>query len=376
MDGIFAPRFTTPESGLRPLLRRIRSMLTARNFALATGIGFALGVVQAIGRLLYLKGPFWTIALDPIVPAVAQGAFLLLALAVAASVQPVRAPRWLPFAIAAVVATVCAGAIDWLWGYIVQTLRGLEFNPTSLQVATYAWQETPFRLTVSVFAMLAAMQAADVARRDRALRRLQMEQARVTRATYEARLTALQARVEPRFLFETLSDVEGLYDRDPGLGAQVMDELIVYLRAALPTIDDTSSSLEIELVLVRNWLDIMRVRSGDHLTFAVTEEAPPDARLPPMLLLPLVQHACEDGPDQTRGVFVETARAGDRIRITVIGPACAFAPSKPSAAVDAVRDRIDVLFGDTGTLLLQPVLHDRSQAILDIPYERTDRRPR
>jgi LytS/YehU family sensor histidine kinase len=291
-------------------------------------------------------------------------------------VQPVRVPRWLPFAIAAVIATVSAAAIEWLWGYIDLTLRGLPFDPTALDVATYAWQQTPYRLTISVFAMLAAMQAADVARRDRALRRLQMEQTRVMRATYEARLTALQARVEPRFLFETLSDVERIYEHDPGLGAQVMDELIVYLRAALPTIDDTSSSLEIELVLVRNWLDIMCVRSGDHLTFAITEEAPRDARLPPMLLLPLVQHACEDGADRTRGVFVETARAGARIRITVIGPASAFAPSKPSAAVDAVRDRVDTLYGDTGSLVLQPVLHDRSQAILDIPYERTDRRPR
>jgi len=120
----------------------------------------------------------------------------------------------------------------------------------------------------------------------------------------------------------------------------------------------------------------MRIRSGDRLTFAVTDEAPHDARVHPMLLLPLVHHASADGSDRTRTVFVATSMRDDRIRVTVIGPASAFAPSNPSAAVDAVRERIDALYGDTASLTLQPVMHDRSQAIVEMPYERTDRRPR
>jgi hypothetical protein len=60
----------------------------------------------------------------------------------------------------------------------------------------------------------------------------------------------------------------------------------------------------------------------------------------------------------------------------VIGPASAFSASAPSAAVGAVRERLDALYGDTGSLALQPAMYDRSQAILEIPYERTDRRPR
>ncbi len=375
MDGIVALRLGR-ESAMPSLLRRSRDLLTVRNFGIALGLGFALGLVQAVGDLLVAKGSFWKIVMAPIVPSMLQGLCLLVALAAASSAATLRVPRWLPFALAAAAATVAAAALEWGWYYVMTIAFGEPFDPTARDVAAHAWHWTPYRLTISAFAMLAAMQAADVARRDRALRGLQMEQTRVARAAYEARLTALQARVEPRFLFETLSDVERLYERNASLGAQVLDELIVYLRAALPTVDDTASSLAIELTLARNWLDIIRVRSGDRLTFAITEDAPGDARLPPMLLLPLVQHACEDGSDLTRAVFVETAHAGGRIRITVIGPASAFAPAKPSAAVDAVRERVDALYGDTGSLALQPVMHDRSQAILDIPYERTDRRPR
>lgn len=376
MDGAFAPHFVHREADRDGLFRRAATFLTPRNFAIALGLGAALGMVQATGYLLLVKDPFWMVVTGPVAAAASLGVFLLLALAVAAAVETTRVPRVVPFAIAAALATVAAAGMEWLASYLVVTAHGEPFEATAIDVARFAWSETPNRLTVSIFAMLAAMQAADAARRDRALRHLQMEQARVARTAYEARLVALQARVEPRFLFETLSDVEGIYERDPAVGARVMDELIVYLRAALPGIEDTSSSLAVELRLVQSWLDIVRVRSDDHLTYSITDEAPGDARLPPMLLLPLVQHAAEVGPDRTRALFLATAKADDRVLVTIIGPASAFAPAGMSPVVAAVRERVDALYGDTASLSLQPVLHDRSQAILDIPYERTDRRPR
>jgi LytS/YehU family sensor histidine kinase len=275
------------------------------------------------------------------------------------------------------VATVAAAVFEWGAMFVVLGLTGSPQEFSAEDVAIYAWSFGPYMLTIGALAAFGAMQAAEAARRSQTLRTLQLEHVRFTRQAYEARLAALQARVEPRFLFETLSDVEALYEKDAALGAQVMDDLIVYLRAALPAIEETSSTLGAELKLVRTWLDIVRVRSAERLSFAMTDsEAPLDARMPPMLLLPLVQHAVEDGNDATRAIFVSAAIVDDRVRVTVIGPASAFAPSNHSPALRAVGERLEALYGDLATLMLQSALHDRTQATVEIPYERTDRGPR
>ena len=104
------------------------------------------------------------------------------------------------------------------------------------------------------------MYGLDAVRRTDVLRNLQLERTRVAREAYEARLKALQARVEPRFLFDTLSDIEAAYATSAESGQRLIDDLIVYLRAALPTMEESTSSLSAELTLVRAWLSIMRMR--------------------------------------------------------------------------------------------------------------------
>jgi len=102
-------------------------------------------------------------------------------------------------------------------------------------------------------------------------------------------------------------------------------------------------------------------------------DAPGDARMPPMVLLPLVKHAVGSIDECARAVLVSAAVNEDRLRVTVVGPAGAFASS---GGIGDVRERVAAVYGDLATLTLQPVLGERSQAILEIPYERTHRRPR
>ena len=72
----------------------------------------------------------------------------------------------------------------------------------------------------------------------RSLRNLQLERTRMSRKAFESRLQALQARVDPRFLFDTLASIEATYEADAARGERMIDDLIAYLRAALPTIED------------------------------------------------------------------------------------------------------------------------------------------
>ena len=65
----------------------------------------------------------------------------------------------------------------------------------------------------------------------------------------EARLSALQAQIEPHFLFNTLANVHRLYQTDPGLGRKMLASFVAYLRTALPQMrrDETTLKQEVEL---------------------------------------------------------------------------------------------------------------------------------
>src|SRR5687767_11483250 len=84
-------------------------------------------------------------------------------------------------------------------------------------------------------------------------------------STAEARLQALQAQVEPHFLFNTLAHVKWLYRRDPERGRRMLDRLLTYLQAALPRVRQASTTLEQELQLTHAYLDIQQLRIGGRL---------------------------------------------------------------------------------------------------------------
>ena len=83
----------------------------------------------------------------------------------------------------------------------------------------------------------------------------------------------MQARVEPQFLFNTLAQVERLYEPMPTLAGRMLDDLIAYLRAAMPAMRGTSSTVAQEIELARAYLDIVRMRLGDRLRVSI--DVPP-----------------------------------------------------------------------------------------------------
>jgi len=129
------------------------------------------------------------------------------------------------------------------------------------------------------------------------------------RQVTEARLQALQAQVEPHFLYNTLANVQALTEADPPAANKMVEHLIQYLRAALPKMRETSSTVGQEMELVRAYLNILKIRMGARLEFSIN--VPDDvAKLPfPPLMLPsLVENAIKHG--------LEPQREGGRIDIT------------------------------------------------------------
>jgi len=172
----------------------------------------------------------------------------------------------------------------------------LELKVDKVKYAIPAWAmfvET--WLSVAIYSGLTIAVLEVRRRRERSLQTLEAaltEQAQLSRQLLESRLAAMQAQVEPQFLFDTLVGVQATYDRDAAAGAAVMDRLINYLRVALPRLREQGSTVQAEVELLAAFVGVVAARHGGHpqVHFVVAPEAA-QARFYPMLLLPLVQRA-------------------------------------------------------------------------------------
>jgi hypothetical protein len=208
------------------------------------------------------------------------------------------------------------------------------------------------------------------------LHHAELDRIRRSRLTLESRLQAMQARVEPQFLLNTLAQVERLYEIDAQLAARMLDDLIAYLRAAMPLMRDTSSTVAQEIELARAYLDIVRLRLGERLS--VRTETPPEAarmRMPPMMLLPLIDHAIVRGfePSRAQGTISIGARVFEgRLLLTIADGGAGFVPEGEGAGIAAIRERLEALYRGDAKLDLRRRGDDTTVAVLDLPLEQRE----
>ncbi len=107
------------------------------------------------------------------------------------------------------------------------------------------------------------------ARAAAALHKAEAERHLLSKQAVEAELKLMQAQVEPHFLFNTLASVQYLTETDPKQANVLLGHLIGYLRAALPQLRARSSTLGREVALAEAYLNILRMRIGPRLTFAI-----------------------------------------------------------------------------------------------------------
>ncbi len=136
-----------------------------------------------------------------------------------------------------------------------------------------------------------------------------LERSQYERQVLDAKLRLLQAQVEPHFLFNTLANVRELVDSGSPQASSVLGSLIAYLRAAVPRLQDPLTTVELELELVRAYLELMHLRMPDRLRFSVHgEPATLACPCPPSALLTLVENAIRHGIDPSeRGGDIDVA---------------------------------------------------------------------
>jgi hypothetical protein len=205
----------------------------------------------------------------------------------------------------------------------------------------------------------------------------ELERAQLTRRTLESRLQAMQACIEPQFLFDTLGTVERLHASDRRTAVQLLDELIVYLRAALPHLRESTSTVAKETELAHAWLNIQRLRRGGGPAFAIdVDTGAESARMPPMVLLPLVDYVLGNLADVPSdcSLRIMVRAAGDRLRFELAAQGAAgVAAQRGPEKLAGMRDRLHTLYGDAARLTLGSDEGHSILVTLDIPHEHADR---
>jgi two-component system sensor histidine kinase AlgZ len=165
----------------------------------------------------------------------------------------------------------------------------------------------------------------------------------------EARLIALQARIRPHFLFNSLNAVMGLIRDDPRRAEMVLENLSDLYRALMAE-SGSLVPLAKELELAKAYAEIEVIRLGERLRVEWRcDETAMDARVPPLILQPLVENAVYHGiePSPEGGqVLVSTTRRGDEVTLMVRNT-CTRAENGRSGnhmALDNIRERLDLHF--------------------------------
>jgi sensor histidine kinase YesM len=189
---------------------------------------------------------------------------------------------------------------------------------------------------------------------------LDAAQRELDRQAEEATLQLLQAQIEPHFLFNTLANVRRLYRRQPAAGAEAIDNLMVYLRAALPQVRRTESTLGDEFELAQAYLQLFRMRMGSRLRFTI--DLPPALRgapFPPMMLVTLAENAIKHGlaPADLGGSVRIAARVhDDRLEVSVADDGVGFGAASAGGngvGLINIRRQLAARHGDAARLVLE-----------------------
>ncbi|MDD5249582.1 MAG: histidine kinase [Rhodocyclaceae bacterium] len=188
-----------------------------------------------------------------------------------------------------------------------------------------------------------------------------------------AELARLQAQIEPHFLFNTLSNVVGLIDTDPAAARTMLIDLTALLRTVLARTRRREVSLGEELDLLRAYLGIMAVRMGERLSWRI--DATADilaARLPPLLVQPLVENAIRHGlePQPAGGSLAVNCRREDAcLVIEVADSGGGFAATDGNGVGLAnVRERLRACYGERASLALESSAGGGISARLSLPF--------
>jgi len=204
------------------------------------------------------------------------------------------------------------------------------------------------------------------------------ESEQLKRQVVEARMAAMQAQVEPHFLFNTLASIDHLIETDPPRASQMQKNLIALLRASMPTMRENhpaAHNLGREMAVIRPYLEILKVRMEDRLQ---TEINVPDGLLsadfPSMMIQSLVENAIKHGLEPKPEGGKLTVRAEivhGKLAVTVADTGLGFgkaATAGTGVGLNNIRERLQLLYGNKASMTVAENTPTGTLVTLTVPY--------
>jgi signal transduction histidine kinase len=297
------------------------------------------------------------------------GMVLLLVFAAARMVPPHWLPDWLPPWLVPVSAVALAAPLFTAAVYVISAGGDIEaFVRARGRVQGFMWIAGS-ALALGLVMTGAALMREKLAAAERRALALELERSRLEKQAVDAQLSLLQAQIEPHFLFNTLANVQALVESHSPRAPEVLKSLIAYLRAAMPRLHDQAPTLGNEVALVRAYLDLMRMRMPDRLSFSIdVDPALEGLGFPSMALLTLVENAVRHGIDPSEegghiGVgAAHDAEGGHRVWVADTGVGMAE-DAVPGTGLANLRSRVAAFFGPAAELRLSEHAHTRPHGL-------------
>ena len=190
----------------------------------------------------------------------------------------------------------------------------------------------------------------------------------------ETNLRMLQAQIEPHFLFNTLSNVISLIEKEPVKSKHLLESLTEFLRASLKRSSEQGQDLDNEINLIQYYLEIMKTRIGKRLDYTIQKQPEVgNCKFPPLLLQPLVENAIIHGIEPVREggrIDINIAREADNLILTVSDTGKGLSGNSIKGfGLSNIRDRIRSIYLDQGHLMIEENQPSGVTASIEIPYE-------
>ena len=205
------------------------------------------------------------------------------------------------------------------------------------------------------------------------------ESEQLKRQVVEARMAAMQAQVEPHFLFNTLASIDHLIQTDPSRASQMQKNLIALLRASMPSMRESTPmahNLGREMAVIRPYLEILKVRMEERLqTDIQVPEGLLSAEFPSMMIQSLVENAIKHGlePKAEGGkLTVKAEIVHGKLAVTVADTGLGFgkaATAGTGVGLANIRERIKLLYGDRASMTVADNTPSGTIVTLTVPYQ-------
>ncbi|MEP7041910.1 MAG: histidine kinase [Dokdonella sp.] len=202
-------------------------------------------------------------------------------------------------------------------------------------------------------------------RRERELALIRLE-----RDLGQARLAQLTAQIEPHFMFNTLNAISNRMHEDVDAADRMIAAFAELLRAALSESGSAEVSVADDVIWLERYFELMQERfRGQLVTRISVDPAARDARIPRLLLQPLVENAFEHGLRIGRGQIEVTIRIeGERLHLAVEDDGVGLAQAcEEGTGLANVRSRLALLYPQAHTFQLGPRSAGGTRVEIDLP---------